>query len=191
MKTPREILLERHQVAQPKLDRLRQQVLSSALEARAASPHLHVLARAALKMWRELIWPSRRTWAGLTAAWVVLAAINLEMGDTVRMSAGERLLPASDLAQAFAEQKRVLAELLQPAIALPPKPPRPSPRPHSERPMGTRVGRLDFPGQIVPNVETLGYYRMSLRDTNLGRFRAGSRTTTGYLLTSLWVVAIG
>ena len=224
MKTPHEILLERHRAAQPKLDRLRQEVLSQALarEAPAALGRGQVVARVALTAWQELIWPSRRTWAGLAAAWLALAAINIQRRVAVKASPGGSSVPASDFAQAFEEQRRVLAELLQPAIALPAEPPRPGPRPRSERPMGTKVGRLDSPRQahpegmiensptfqrwerevgaaqvpkgrltgravsavpsglvvlraLVPNVETLGYFRMSLRDTDLGRFRGCSR----------------
>ena len=42
-----------------------------------------LLIRAALrKAWVELIWPSRRAWAGIAAVWLVVLAANLDMKAT-------------------------------------------------------------------------------------------------------------
>jgi len=69
-KTPKEILLEQHHAVAPKLDHLCEDVLVTEL---GAGPFY-------LKLWNELIWPSRRAWAGLAAIWVVLAVMHLASG---------------------------------------------------------------------------------------------------------------
>jgi hypothetical protein len=77
MKTPREILLDRHRAAVPKLDSLANHALAATLP-KAASSTLRPSWPAALglKLWQELIWPSRRTWGALAAIWLVLAVIH-------------------------------------------------------------------------------------------------------------------
>ena len=41
------------------------------------NPQHNFAAAIGLKLWNELIWPSRRTWGALAAVWVVLAIINI------------------------------------------------------------------------------------------------------------------
>ena len=67
----------------------------------------------ALRVWQELILPSRRIWAGLAAVWVVLVVINAGQS---KSAPGSNTVAASakpEVMQAIAEQKRLLAELLQ------------------------------------------------------------------------------
>jgi len=89
MKTPREILLERHRHAEPRLDAVRRKALATlAASGRANQAHLAsaqgsggaVKGAAAMlkKAWLELIWPSRRAWAGMAALWLVVLAANVE-----------------------------------------------------------------------------------------------------------------
>jgi len=119
MKTPREILLKRHQAAGPKLDAIRQAVVESELKAGRASslslgkdrkagrmPVLHLI-------WHELILPSRRIWAGLAATWLLLVAINLSVNghSSPPMAAAA---PTPEMIQAYHQQERLLAELIGP-----------------------------------------------------------------------------
>ena len=132
MKTPREILLERHRQAEGRLDEVRRQVLTGLPAARnveAGEPGRsaeHRLPAALRKIWLELIWPSRRAWAGLAALWLIVLAVNLEMKAAFPVARAAGQVPASEVVQAFAEQRRVLAELLPPVKsprvrAMPPK----------------------------------------------------------------------
>src|SRR5208282_3767715 len=78
MKTPREILLERHLTAAPKLDAIRQSAVAAVCDRRISTDRAHERrSQTAVTMiletfWRELIWPSRRIWAGLAATWILV-----------------------------------------------------------------------------------------------------------------------
>ncbi len=137
MKTPREILLKRHQSAGPKLDKLRREVVSTALSHPRRAWHQCVgrgrllPVCAALAVWRELIWPCRRVWAGTAALWVVIIAVNflnLEESEPTQSGGGSS---SAAFATFLAEQQRLLAELGDTAPS-PPQPPPAAQRPRSE-----------------------------------------------------------
>ena len=120
MKTPKEILLETHQSLAPRLDKLREEVLAAEL-SQATSPVLikrrNIFTAIILKLWNELIWPSRRTWAGLAAVWVALAVVHFsqhDRGATFQVSPDPQILEAWNEQQAIFEQlaneRRQLAE---------------------------------------------------------------------------------
>src|SRR4051812_8342474 len=95
MKTPREILLAKHQAAETKLDQIRLEAItqlcrsrdseiptpkvSELTDVRASLPRL--LRNGVGKLWRELVWPSRHIWGGLAAVWVALIIINVAGSD--------------------------------------------------------------------------------------------------------------
>ena len=117
MKTPREILFERHRAVLPKLDAIRCEVvagLNCVGQASRLSPSEETKKSETGRMpvlrllWRELIWPSRRTWAGLAAIWLLLAAVNLSQRD--HSPAGSIAVAAPMMS--FQEQQRWLNELL-------------------------------------------------------------------------------
>jgi hypothetical protein len=119
MKTPREILLERHRQAEPKLDEVRRKALDVVAAPSTGEtwettgdPGGPILA-ALKKVWRELIWPSRRAWAGLAVLWLVVGVANLEMKHSVQGVPPARPAPVRELAQGLEEQRRLLSELLQ------------------------------------------------------------------------------
>lgn len=86
-------------------------------------------------LWFELVWPCRRTWAGLAATWLVLAVFNLTHTERSQIVASKSSMPAAEMRLAFQEQQRLLAELVGP----PPAPPSAAPprrknhQPRSER----------------------------------------------------------
>lgn len=140
MKTPREILLNRHQAAQTKLDRIRQNVVAEVTRQETSaedgpSPReLPLLAAAALKLWRELILPCPRAWAGLAAVWLVIFAINLSLRDKSETVAQKTPPPSPELIMALRQQERLLAELIGPRETPAAERPDPFlPRPRSER----------------------------------------------------------
>jgi len=107
-------------------------VEASADQAAVSEPLLGYLCR---NVWRELIWPSRRAWLGLAAAWLALLAVNARLSDPQLAGAGST--SAAAMMQSWEEQTRVLAELTQPGLAdapvnIPAAPSNP-PRPRSAR----------------------------------------------------------
>ena len=138
MKTPREFLLARHRSANAKLDRVRTNALSTTLSreprtaCQAGQAERPLFVRAALRVWHELIWPCRRIWAGLAAAWAAILGVNTSLSDPVRVAAANPP-PSPQMLLVLREQRRVLTELIQTTATEPAEPPRPGLRPRTER----------------------------------------------------------
>ena len=87
MKTPREVLLARHQAAMPKLDAIRHEVVGVAAEVNRRRPNVReftfaaAIAKIIRVTFQELIWPCRRIWTGLAAGWILLAIVNISQRD--------------------------------------------------------------------------------------------------------------
>jgi anti-sigma factor RsiW len=82
-----------------------------------------------LECWHQLIWPSRRIWAGLAAVWVLILAANIAMRDSQTTMA--KTAPTTEIIMAWRQQERLLAELIgpnEPRAAQPLKPFAPQPR---------------------------------------------------------------
>jgi hypothetical protein len=139
MKTPHEILLERHQAATPKLDVIRQSAVAAVCDRHPAMVDAHERrSQTAATMighvlWRELIWPSRRIWAGLAAVWVVILTVNVSLRNESPALA-LKSPPTREMIMAWRQQERLLTELIGPGETRAAEPPRPfSPQPSSER----------------------------------------------------------
>ncbi len=133
MKTPREILLQRHRAAEPRLDEIRRATVAKLpMRSTALVPGL---ASAVLrKLWRELIWPCRRTWAGLAAVWLGLVTLQIGSRDAVEVASRKTPPPSADMLRVLREQQLLFAELVE--RAEPPAAERPKtvpPRPRSQR----------------------------------------------------------
>ncbi len=136
MKTPREILLQRHQAAVPKLDAIRREVVRELnnQEIKKQSPPSSFVTwflGCSNQIWLELIWPSRRIWAGLAATWILIFAFNLSQRDPSELMARKSPPPSPEMLLTFPQQERLLAELMGPnesQAAEPPKPFLPQPR---------------------------------------------------------------
>lgn len=132
MKTPRDLLLEKHRAAEPRLDALRQSVLrQAAAPARGERPAAKLSF--GQQVWAELILPVRRIWAGLAAAWAVIVVMNVLGGDTRAPALAQQTPAAPEVLIAFQESSRLLAEENAPPVLAPAEPPRFVPRPRSER----------------------------------------------------------
>jgi anti-sigma factor RsiW len=90
--------------------------------------------------WREVIRPCRLAWAAMAALWLVMWGINATLSAGNTSIASGNVAPTLAL-QVFEEQKRVLAELIPPAIGEPIQPARHDhSRPRSERKTRWSVG---------------------------------------------------
>ena len=117
MKTPREILLEQHHSAAPKLDAIRREVLAEKVtpaRAGGSGALAAVWFNWPAMLWRELIWPCRRIWTGLAAVWILIFVFNFSQRDPSELLARKTPTPTPEMILAFRQQERLLAELIGP-----------------------------------------------------------------------------
>jgi hypothetical protein len=96
MKTPREVLFQRHHSAEAKLDRIREHAVAGLKVAPSAE--VENLPRTSLL--RNFIFPLRWHLAGLGVAWLIVVFLNID-----------RASDASPTQQADGEPRHLLAEL--------------------------------------------------------------------------------
>ena len=120
MKTPREILFQRHQSAAPKLDAIRREVVKVAADVNRRKQPVReltfaaTLANAIRLSFRELIWPCRRTWTALAAVWVLIFIFNVSQRDKSELAARKLPPPSPEMIMALRQQEKLLAELIGP-----------------------------------------------------------------------------
>ena len=106
MKTPRELLLKRHEAALPNLDALR----AAALPARS---QLSTFNPQPASLWKRLFGPNPLAWAGLAAVWLVLLAVNRNGSEPATSTASHANQPSeAAVAEIVRENRRQMAELL-------------------------------------------------------------------------------
>ena len=125
MKTPREVLLSQHRHVEPKLNRM---------WAAALAPRL-----AGNVVWHELILPCRRIWAGLACAWVVILAAHFAFSEPAAKVAGKTSPPSREEVQALAEQRQMLAQMIEAPREADKRNTKP-PGPRSEKALRTSIG---------------------------------------------------
>ncbi len=144
MKTPRDILLEQHRAAALQLNEIRHKVVEaefkSAGRASRLSPfeRINKLETGATPVlgliWRELIFPSRRIWAGLAAIWILIFIFNVSQHDPSERMARKSPPPSPQMMLTFRQQERLLTELIGPDETRIAQPATPFlPQPSSER----------------------------------------------------------
>jgi len=116
MKSPRDILLKQHRAAAPKLDAIRREVireLNNQVTKEQSWPASLVTAilGCSNKCWGELVWPCRRIWAGLVAAWVLLLIVNLSQRDGAQ-SVMLKSPATMEMMTTFHDQEKILNDLL-------------------------------------------------------------------------------
>jgi len=147
MKTPREILLERHRSAEAKLDAIRQKVVDEIVEGSgqqggARVPLAKVLAtvsvavkhigkrdacptfasgtlapRMSAATLREFLLSVRWHLAGMSAAWAVIALLNMDHSQTPEQIPGKHSTASPrQILTALRENRRQLLELIGPPI---------------------------------------------------------------------------
>jgi hypothetical protein len=120
MKTPSEILLDRHASAQSKLDVIRRSVV-----AQFARPS---------QSWRERVIPLRWHLAGMAAVWTLVAFLHFERPPAPSALVAENNgSTPRDFLVALLENRRQLGEMIDSAVSEVPPPPQPFvPRRRSE-----------------------------------------------------------
>src|SRR5881409_1845598 len=99
MKTPREVLFQRHSSAEPGLDAIRERVVASVGDE-AAREVQKAQRNSPLQNLRKFILPLRWHFAGMSAAWILIAVLNIDRPS---------ISPAPQ--QATASPRQLLAEL--------------------------------------------------------------------------------
>jgi len=125
MKTPREILLEKHQGAVPRLDAVREQTMAGLSE-----PQRHGSGANWLAVLRQVFALPRPAWGGLVAAWVVIIALNAATGDGATRQPVTMAKQTPVSRQALAEQRRFYVEMVR--SVMPADVPEFVPRPRSD-----------------------------------------------------------
>ena len=138
MKTPREIILAQHRAAEPKLDAIRRLAVAELNhQDTKAQSWMAVFVSWCLRgsnvFWSELILPSRRTWAGLAAAWLLIVAVNVLQREPVTAGKFSSASSAPTM-MSFREQQRWMNELFADrTVAADAEPPKTfSPKPRTE-----------------------------------------------------------
>jgi hypothetical protein len=118
MKTPRELILERHQPAEAKLKAIRAADLAgcarSAAQPSRQRPPAFDFTTAAVRFWQETFWQWRRAWIGMAAIWVFILGFNLGGHETLRTASTKPPQPDAQVLAVLQEQKQLLSQLLEP-----------------------------------------------------------------------------
>jgi hypothetical protein len=136
MKTPREILLARHKVVEPKLDDIRRECVGQASrlspvekKKKSETGRMSVLQL----LWHELFLPSRRIWTGLAAVWIVILAVNFSLRDNPQTTMA-KASSSPQMVLALRQQEQMLTELIGPNDPPAAEPQKSyAPRPSSQR----------------------------------------------------------
>ncbi len=112
MKTPREILLARHQATAPKLDAIRQSTVAAVCDRRNFAERRSQTAATTIfqTIWLELILPCRRIWTGLAAVWILIFIVNISQHDGTQTIIAKSS-PSPEIMMTFRDQQKLLNEL--------------------------------------------------------------------------------
>lgn len=105
MKTPKEILLQRHQGIELKLNAARHRALEALARPR----------------WREFVWSLRWHLAGMSAVWLVVLVLNTDSNSSAVVAANDAP-PARALMASLLQNRRELMEMM--GTASPAEPPK-------------------------------------------------------------------
>jgi hypothetical protein len=135
MKTPREVLLNRHRSIEPKLSNIRQKVLNNRFgaESRIMESEVPTIS-GRFAAWFKLLRPFRFNLAGLGLTCLVILAFRLATPQTSNPVVAKSAAPSPDILAALQEKRRLYVELIEQGPAASVQPPKPTaPKPRSER----------------------------------------------------------
>jgi hypothetical protein len=141
MKTPRELILERHRAAQAHLDEIRARAIDEAL---APSPSATESVTAPTgwlaSFWREVVLPGRWAWSGMAAAWAVIVVLQGSSSIEVSVPSQRAERSSPDVLALLKEQHLLRIELLDgPAAVSMDNRQAPGPKSESLSPCGTAL----------------------------------------------------
>jgi hypothetical protein len=108
MKTPREVLLQRHQSVTPRIDTIRRNVVAEMTAPADREPAPPIAAR----FLREFLLPLRWHLAGMSALWLLAALLSIDRSSTPLQNAKANPPSAQVLAASLSENRRQLAEMI-------------------------------------------------------------------------------
>jgi hypothetical protein len=161
MKTPRQVLLQQHQAAEPELDAIREKLVAGVAQTSKSAvsrvskparrwaglptwksairqvwkPALRNDGASALHSgWRQFLWSLRWHLAGLSAAWLVVMALSMDTTPAPATRVVQQDAPSrQQLLAALRENQRQLRELIgAPAAESALPPQKPTPSPRSQ-----------------------------------------------------------
>ena len=139
MKTLREILFEKHQGAESKLDAIREQVVAGLLpdgnaEAPVRSKRMASDWHPETSAWRQFLWSLRWHLAAVSAVWLVALLLNMDPTPDLTHGVARQDAPSQQqLLAALRENQRQLRELTAAPISeLAPEPRERKPSPRSQ-----------------------------------------------------------
>jgi len=109
MKTPREVLLQRHQSIERKLDHVREHAIASVVEGREKPAEVATHRSSPL---REFLLPLRWHLAGMTAAWIIVVLLNIDRPSNSPTAQEVSASPRQLLAE-LRENRRQILELVE------------------------------------------------------------------------------
>ena len=113
--------------------------LAPELRSEAAPAGKTVFLAVSWTLWRELVLPSWRIWAGLACAWVLIAVLNLASSEPTTKVASQPKPRSGEELRALMEQRRMFAQLIGPLSEPAYTRKRTSPGPRSDRAVQTSV----------------------------------------------------
>ncbi len=135
MKTPRQLLMERHRPIEPRLSAVRQQVLSNLAGAEAKITETEMPATTGLFAgWFEVLRPFHFNVAGLGFTCLLIVTFKLATPEMSNSVVAKSTASSPDMLAALQEKRRLYAELSEEFPASSTQPPKAmAPKPRSER----------------------------------------------------------
>ena len=101
MKTARELLLKRHRSIEPKLDALRAKTVSALRDSATDLPVASAKTSLKLRIWQELILPTRRLWLGMAAVWCLIVLLHVSAPSPEPLLNAQAPRPSVDMIMVF------------------------------------------------------------------------------------------
>lgn len=129
MKTPRELIFEKHRSIESKLAQIRPENLAALAQAEAARAACPVRPETGLwaiiqAFWQESIRPWRRAWIGMAALWLVMLLAFAATDDSPRMARSKARPPSPEVLAILREQKELMSQLCEPVALVRPGEPK-------------------------------------------------------------------
>jgi hypothetical protein len=109
------------------------------LDSNAHEGDQSLLTSAATPRWHQWLWPNPKAWAGLAAAWIAIAVLNVTSAPGRAELAKDSPKPSLEVETTLAAQRRELARLLDNFTEPTPAPKAAPPGPRSENDSPPRV----------------------------------------------------